>query len=212
VTERALIVPSWYDGIAPLYDRVIRTLYLPYRRLAVQALDLEPGQAVLDLGCGSGLNFELVREQIGAEGTLIGVDYSAKMLARAKQKVEQNGWTNVHVLQRDARLLERSDLASTLGGDVDRVLCTLGFTVFPEWEAVFDRTFDLLRPDGRYCIMDLYNGETNLHTRLINLLARSEISRRAWEPLRAKCADFAEQRHPLMHGIGEVVIASGGRA
>lgn len=209
MTEGSSIFPSWYDGIAPLYDRAIRDLYDPYRRLAVQALDLKPGQAVLDLGCGSGLNFDLIREQIGAEGRLIGVDFSAKMLGRAKQKVDQHGWTNVHLLQRDARLLERGDLAVQLEGGVDRVLCTLGLTVFPDWETVVDRTFELLKDDGRYCIMDLYNGDTNLHTRLINVLASSEISRRVWEPLQAKCSDYREQRHPLVHGMGVVIIATG---
>ena len=74
MTEIAPMLPSWYDGIAPVYDRAIRNLYLPYRRLAVEMLELQPGQTVVDLGCGSGLNFELVRERIGAEGSLIGVD------------------------------------------------------------------------------------------------------------------------------------------
>lgn len=209
MTESASMFPSWYDGIAPLYDRAIRNLYLPYRRLAVEMLELQAGQTMVDLGCGSGLNLELVRERIGAEGTLIGVDFSAKMLGRAKERVNQHGWTNVHLLQRDARLLGRGDLAVPNGRGVDRILCTLGLSVFPDWETVLDRTFELLSPCGRYCIMDLYNGDANLHTRLINVLARSEISRKVWAPLQAKCADYDEQRHPLLHGMGEVVIATG---
>jgi len=201
--------PSWYDGIAPVYDRAIQNLYLPYRRLAVEMLELQPGQTVVDLGCGSGLNFELVRERIAAEGTLIGVDASAKMLGRAKEKADQHGWTNVHLLQHDARLLGRRDLAFPNERGVDAVLCTLGFTVFPDWETVLDRTLGLLAPDGRYCIMDLYNGTANLHTRLINVLARSEISRKVWAPLQAKCDDYREERHPLPHGMGEVVLVTG---
>ena len=150
-----------------------------------------------------------MRERIGAEGSLIGVDFSAKMLGRANEKVTQSGWTNVHLLQRDVRLLRRGDLAFANARGVDRILCTLGFSVFPDWETVLDRTFELLAPDGRYCIMDLYNGNANLHTRLINLLARSEISRKVWAPLQAKCADYREQRHPLPHGMGEVVLLTG---
>lgn len=57
--------------------------------------------------------------------------------------------------------------------------------------------------------MDLYNGESNLNTRLINALARSEIARRVWEPLQARSTGYREERHPLMHGSGEVIIASG---
>ena len=71
---------KWYDLVAPVYDGAVRSLYLPYRQKAVRSIHLQPGHTVLDLGCGSGLNFELIMEGIGPQGTLIGVDFSAKML------------------------------------------------------------------------------------------------------------------------------------
>jgi len=202
---------KWYDLIAPVYDRAIRSLYLPYRQKAVQALHLQPGLTVLDLGCGSGLNFELIMDSLDTQGTLIGVDFSAKMLERAQQKVDDYGWTNVHLLQQDARQLNLSEV-DTLAGNtirVDRILCTLGLSVFPAWQDVFDRSFDLLATDGRYCLMDLFNEEKTFQTRIVNLLASSEISRRVWEPLQQRCDDYSEERHPLTHSPDVVVIASG---
>ena len=41
-------------------------------------------------------------------------------------------------------------------GRIDRVLCRLGLSVMPRWESVFQRTFEMLEPGGRYAAMDLY--------------------------------------------------------
>ena len=125
---------NWYDLIAPLYDGALRKLYYPCRQKAVQAMDLGRGLAVLDLGCGTGLNFELILDSIGVEGVLIGVDYSAKMLAQTQEKVDRQGWDQVRLLKRDARQLDRSELDEIVDGDIEihRMLCTLGLSVFPE--------------------------------------------------------------------------------
>lgn len=203
---------KWYDLITPIYDGAIRSFYLPYRKKAVQSLRLQSGLTVLDLGCGSGLNFELIMESIGTQGTLIGVDFSANMLKRAQKTVGRHGWKNVYLLQKDARQLDLRSLDSLTGRSVqiNRILCTLGLSVFPAWQDVFERTFDLLASDGRYCVMDLFNQNNTFQTRLINFLANSEISRRIWEPLQERCDDYSEERHPMMHhGSDVVVIASG---
>ncbi len=202
-----------YDFPAPVYDGAIRRLYLPYRKMAVQSLRLEPGITVLDLGCGSGLNFELLMEGIGAQGTLIDVDYSARMLARAQKTIDRHGWRNVFLMQRDARELDLQGLDAVTGRSVqvERVLCTLGLSVFPDWKGVFERSFDLLASDGRYSVMDLYSEGTSFNTRLVNFLASSDISRRIWEPLKERSDDYSEERHPLMHGSDVVVVASGNK-
>lgn len=202
---------NWYDLVAPGYDRAVRGVYLPYCRKAVHSLRLQPGLTVVDLGCGSGLNFELIMDAIGNDGTLIGIDLSIRMLERARKAVEHHGWTNVHLLQKDVRQLDPGDLDALTGRTtrVDRILCTLGLSVFPAWQQAFERSFDMLAGGGRYCVMDLFNENTTFQTRLVDFLARSEISRRIWEPLQQRCEDYSEERQPLMHGREVVVIASG---
>jgi len=202
---------KWYDLIAPIYDKAIRSLYLPYRRKVVKSLQLEPGQTVLDLGCGSGLNLELIMEGIGSQGKLIGVDFSIKMLKRAQKTIDQHGWKNVYLLQQDARQLNINELNihSNSGIRIDRVLCTLGFSVFPNWENVFEKSYSLLERNGRYGIMDLYNKNRTFQTQIVNILANSDISRRVWEPLQKICSNYSEERFSLMHGTEVVIIALG---
>jgi demethylmenaquinone methyltransferase/2-methoxy-6-polyprenyl-1,4-benzoquinol methylase len=201
---------KWYDIVAPLYDRAISRTYLPYRRLAVQALHLQPGLTVIDLGCGTGLSFELIRDAIGPQGTLIGIDSSTKMLNRAQKKIDRQGWSNVHLLNLDAFRLTRHHLEALTGRRVivGSLICTLGFSVFPDWQAVFENSFNLLESGGRYCVMDIFNDAVSLRTRIVRILANSDNSRRIWEPLKKKCANYLEERYPMPHG-DIVVIASG---
>lgn len=204
---------KWYDIIAPIYDKAIRRLYLPYRQKIVQSLQLQPGQTVLDIGCGSGLNFKLIIDAIGPQGTLIGVDFSAKMLMRAQQTIDKHGWKNVFLLQQDATKLNIKELTIQSDNDIriDRILCTLGLSVFPDWQLVFEKSFNLLEPNGKFGIMDLYNNKRTFQTRMVNFLADSDISRKVWEPLQKISTNYSEERLSLMHGKEEVIIATGNK-
>jgi ubiquinone/menaquinone biosynthesis C-methylase UbiE len=84
------------------------------RRHFIRKLDLKPGDVVLDVACGTGLNFAPIQAAIGEGGTLIGVDLSPEMLAMARQRAEQNGWNNVTLIRspvQDARIPEQVDAA-----------------------------------------------------------------------------------------------------
>jgi ubiquinone/menaquinone biosynthesis C-methylase UbiE len=201
---------KWYDVVTPIYDRAISRSYLSYRQVAVQALHLRPRFTVLDVGCGTGLNFELIMNAIGSYGTLIGIDSSNKMLNRACQKVNRQRWGNVHLLQLDARKLNRDELEAFIGRNItiNSIICTLGFSVFSEWEAVFKRSFDLLENGGRYCIMDIFNDRVNFRTKIVSILANSDNSRQIWKPLKKRCTDYSEERYSMTHG-DIVIVASG---
>ena len=201
---------KWYDVVSPVYDRVINRPYLPYRQVAVNKLHLQPRLTVIDIGCGTGLNFKLILDMIGNEGTLIGIDSSTKMLDRALHKVHRNNWENVQLLQLDARQLTPNYLEAVTGHSivVDSIICTLGFSVFPAWQDVFERSFDLLKKGGHYCVMDIFNDSVTFRTRIVRILANADNSRLVWEPLKEKCDNYSEERYPMMHG-DIVVVASG---
>ncbi len=95
----------------PAGHEVVRTLYgwrassyelqlAPYefiRRMAVQHLQLRPGDCVLDLGCGTGMSLPMLRDAVGAAGRVVGVDLSPDMLAVARERVRRERWANVEL-------------------------------------------------------------------------------------------------------------------
>jgi demethylmenaquinone methyltransferase/2-methoxy-6-polyprenyl-1,4-benzoquinol methylase len=93
--ERALV---HYGELAPRYDHATRRID-GVRRRAIEALRLEPGDVVLDAGCGTGFCFALVEAAIGSHGRLLGMEPSPAMLAQAKARVDAAGWKNVTLLE-----------------------------------------------------------------------------------------------------------------
>jgi SAM-dependent methyltransferase len=72
-----------------------------YRRQAVARLAPTPGDVILDVGCGVGLNFAAIEAAIGPSGRLIGIELNPKMLDVARARIERHGWTNVELVQAD---------------------------------------------------------------------------------------------------------------
>jgi SAM-dependent methyltransferase/anti-sigma regulatory factor (Ser/Thr protein kinase) len=70
-----------------------------WRRRVVERLPLRPGDVVLDVGCGTGVCFPLLRQRIGTSGTIVGIDASAAMLALARERVADRGWNNVVLIE-----------------------------------------------------------------------------------------------------------------
>ena len=112
-----------YRALAPSYDR-LAPLTARMRRLAVKRAELSRGNAVLDVGCGTGLSFPLIQDRIGPEGKIVGVDLSGEMLAVARERVERAGWSNVTLIEasaEDAQVpLDVDALVSVLTHDVMR--------------------------------------------------------------------------------------------
>jgi SAM-dependent methyltransferase len=69
-----------------------------WRRELVARLAPRPGEVVLDVGCGTGRNFEQIQQWMGPNGRLIGIEQSPEMLAQAHALVERHGWTNVDLV------------------------------------------------------------------------------------------------------------------
>lgn len=204
---------SWYDIASLVYDASVELVYRPYRAEIADALRLEPESTVLDLACGTGGNQPFLHKALGPQGRVFGVDYSAGMLARARKKAKRVGWNNVFLLQQDARALTVEQLKAACGASVklDRVLVTLGLSVIPDWEEVFDATFKLLAPGGRYVVFDIHQERWVPQSWIIERIARADLNRRVWQPLQRQSEDF-ELRFlkgsPHLHG-GRPFIATG---
>lgn len=96
-----------YSRVARLYRYLEWTILLApgFRGRAVKRLQLEPGQRVLEMGCGTGRNLSLLREAVGADGEVIGVDATLACLAEAEKLIAHRGWSNVSLIHADAAQL-----------------------------------------------------------------------------------------------------------
>jgi ubiquinone/menaquinone biosynthesis C-methylase UbiE len=181
-----------YRKKAKHYDTTSRLYPVPgypqqaQRVRTVQALRLRPGDSVVDVACGTGLNFSLIEQAIGPEGRIVGVDLTDAMLTRAQQRIESNGWHNVTLVQADAA---RFDFPA----EVDAIVSTYALSHVPECGDVIAHGAEALSPGGRWVVLDL-KAPDNAPRWLAQLgiaVARpfgsidEWLARRPWDALRA---------------------------
>jgi ubiquinone/menaquinone biosynthesis C-methylase UbiE len=174
-----------YDHVARLY-RWLEPLYLifpPARRKAVAALSLNPGDAVLEIGAGTGRNLPYLVQAVGPGGAVIAVDASEGMLAEAGRLVKRHGWSNVQLLRQDASRLE-------IERDLDGVLFSLSYSVLPEPRPALARAWELLRPGRRVVVMDAGLSD-NLLGRLLGPIAKLLVKLAPGDPYSHPWDDLA---------------------
>jgi demethylmenaquinone methyltransferase/2-methoxy-6-polyprenyl-1,4-benzoquinol methylase len=136
-----------YDSGIDAVRRIFGSCYLNHLAQAVDALGIEAGDTVVDLACGTGLNFERILERAGPTGRIIGVDLTAAMLDRARERVARHGWTNVELVHSDVA-------AYAFPSGVQRIISTAGITLVPEYDLVVARAAKALASGGRLVIYD----------------------------------------------------------
>ena len=187
----AEFVRQRYDRLAPWYRLFEWILWLPrgIRSRAVRKLELQHGDTVLEVGCGTGRNLPYLKSAVGSSGHIFGVDLSEKMLSRAWTLCEQRGWTNVTLACADA-------LDFRAPRPLNAVLFSLSFSVMQNRERILNHAWSQLRPGGRVVIVD---GKTmpGLVGRLLHPLTILEMKatvlgdpdHNAWADVRALTSD-----------------------
>jgi len=215
-TQERLI--ETYRKKAKRYDITSRLYPVPgypqrtQRIQAVRALRLRPGDTVVDMACGTGLNFRLLEKVVGPGGQIIGVDLTDAMLARAQDRIKTNGWRNVSLVQADAAGFD-------FPADVNAILSTYAMTQVPECAEVIAHGARALSAGGRWAVLDLkVPGQTpgwlaRLGTATVRPFASIDqwIMRRPWEAIRTAMQEELADPSWTELFFGTAFLAAGSR-
>ncbi|ELY99439.1 class I SAM-dependent methyltransferase [Natrialba asiatica] len=145
---------EFYGRWARLYDLIARRTpgVSRLRRRVAAACRLDPGDTVVEMGCGTGANLPYLREQVGPEGTVIGIDVTQPVLARAATTAADR-YDNVHVVRGDAT---RPPIPAT---DIDAVLATFVVGMLDDPAGAVDDWCELVGPGGHVVLANAARSE-----------------------------------------------------
>jgi ubiquinone/menaquinone biosynthesis C-methylase UbiE len=207
-----------YRKKAKHYDITSRLYPVPgypqrtQRLRAVRALGLRPGDTVVDMACGTGLNFRLLEKVVGPRGRIVGVDLTDAMLARAQDRIATNGWRNVSLVHADAAGFD-------FPTGVNAILSTYAMTQVPECAEVIAHGAKALSGGGRWVVLDLKvpgrtpRWLTRLGTAPVRPFASIDewIMRRPWEAIRAAMREELADLSWTELFFGTAFLAAGSR-
>ena len=110
---------------------------------------LEPGERVLDLGCGAGTDTLVSAQMVGSEGRVTGIDMTPEMLVKARASVAEMGLDNVDLVEGEVESLPFPDES------FDVIVSNGVIDLIPDKDAVFSEIVRVLRPGGRIQLADV---------------------------------------------------------
>ena len=140
---------AFYREQAGAYDDFRRRL-LHGREEMMLSLEVPEGARAVDMGGGTGSNFECLGDRLRRFRDVQIVDLSASLLKVAQERIARNGWANVRTVLADATAYEPE------GGPVDVVTFSYSLTMIPDWFKAIDHAHAILKPGGLIGVADFY--------------------------------------------------------
>lgn len=191
-----------YKRLAPIYAAWVRLgsfgAFPRLYRQACAALELAPGDIVLDMCCGTGELFPYLAEAVTKSGHIVGCDQSPAMLAQAARRIARHGWHNITLVESDA-------LAFRSPRPLNAAIFSICLSAIPWREAVLDHVITVLPSGARIVVVDSLCLHDQVWRCIPNLYNRVKGRVIGADP---DC-DLAEQLRQRLDGI-ETVISTGG--
>jgi phosphatidylethanolamine/phosphatidyl-N-methylethanolamine N-methyltransferase len=138
-----------YSEFAPLYDKIFGKIFYNRLEQVIENLGIPPGARVLEVGAGTGTSFPAYPSHC----EIIGVDLAPDMLARARQKIEDNGWSHFQVMEMNALDLKFPD------NTFDYVMAFHVVTVVPDPVRMIAEAKRVCKPGGRIVIVNHFTSD-----------------------------------------------------
>lgn len=133
-----------YSDFAPFYDKVFGKIFYSRLRRVIEALNIPRGARVLEVGAGTGTSFPAYPRHC----EVIGIDVAPDMLARAQEKIRENRWIHLKVLEMNALSIDFPD------SSFDYVMAFHVVTVIPDPIRMIQEAKRVCRPGGRIVIVN----------------------------------------------------------
>jgi phosphatidylethanolamine/phosphatidyl-N-methylethanolamine N-methyltransferase len=154
-----------YGEFAPLYDKVFGKIFYSRLERVIEDLQIPRGAKVLEVGAGTGTSFPAYP----AHCQVTGIDLAPDMLTRARQKIAENGWSHIRVLEMNALALDFTD------NSFDYVMAFHVVTVVPDPVAMINEAKRVCKPGGKIVIVNHFTSDfpvVGLVTRSLDPLTR----------------------------------------
>ncbi len=159
---------EFFDALAAEWDFNFTAEDLERLQRIVDRLEIKEGMTVLDLGCGTGILFDMVRRKVGKSGSITGVDFSFQMAQKAHRNFP---FDNVNVVDADAINLPFAD--STF----DAAVAFASFPHFSDQKRAVEETHRVLKNDGPFYIIHLSSSKelSEVHQRVGGVVERDQL-------------------------------------
>jgi demethylmenaquinone methyltransferase/2-methoxy-6-polyprenyl-1,4-benzoquinol methylase len=154
-------------GRYPFYYKLMSFGINKLRKKAIERLDLKKGDKVLEIACGTGLNFPLLEERVGRQGLIVGVDYVKDMVNASRKLIKNKGFKNITVIKKDAAKLN-------LNEKFDAVLSITGISAMPDHINALKQVKKMLKKEGILVILDSKKPNNPFLNVLTNILKWSK--------------------------------------
>ena len=186
---------AFFDKLAAEWDFMFTAVDLEFLSRIVDNLDVSEGMDILDIGCGTGILFDMLRRKVGPEGSITGIDFSFEMAQKAHRNFP---FKNVNVVDADAITLPFAD--STF----DMAVAFAAFPHFSDQRKALDETHRILKSKSNFYIIHLSSSKeiSEIYQKIGGVVENDEIP--ATEKLNqmfanSKFIDVTIEDHPGLY-------------